>query len=192
MPKFSFRTRTTGARQFVVQEAFVITPSCPSTRRWLLHPSTTLRAEGSLTGADTTTRFTPHSLKYGSSSLTFRNLPVHSMTISTPMDAKSTLRKSASLEKVTVLPSTSKDLPSGAASTFFPHVPWTESNWHRYAADSALQMSFTCTISRVGSSQAYLKQRRPMRPNPFTAHLTGMVSWRWLGLRFDNGNGGGG
>jgi len=70
-------TLTTGAKQFVVQDAFV-TSFCSSLRRLWLQPSTTFKHSGSLTGADTTTRLTPHSSKYGERLLTLRNLPISS------------------------------------------------------------------------------------------------------------------
>mmetsp|Transcript_12334 Transcript_12334/g.29886 ORF Transcript_12334/g.29886 Transcript_12334/m.29886 type:complete len:202 (+) Transcript_12334:162-767(+) len=57
---FSWITLTTGARQLVVQEA-AVTIAMSAVSLSSLTPMTTLRTEGSLTGADTTTFFTPAS-----------------------------------------------------------------------------------------------------------------------------------
>ena len=82
-------TLMTGAMQLVVHEAAVqMTWSEVSLSSFT--PTTTLSTDGSLTGAETTTRCTPHTSMYGLSAATVRNLPVQSITICTPMPFQST------------------------------------------------------------------------------------------------------
>ena len=59
MPSASWITLTTGARQLVVQEAAVTMRCCAGSNSCWLTPITTFSAPFSLTGAQTTTRFTP-------------------------------------------------------------------------------------------------------------------------------------
>ena len=166
------RTLIMGAMQLVVQLA-AVQMTCESLSLSSLTPTTTLRTDGSLTGADTTTRFTPHTSRYGRSFSTVRNLPVQSMTISTPSPFQSTLVKSLWSEKVTVLPST-LNAPSDVFSTSLDQMPCTESYLTRYAAVSAPPViSLTWTISRSGiMSHAKRNVSRPMRPNPLIAAFT--------------------
>mmetsp|Transcript_13746 Transcript_13746/g.23499 ORF Transcript_13746/g.23499 Transcript_13746/m.23499 type:complete len:243 (+) Transcript_13746:623-1351(+) len=121
----SWMTLIMGAIQLVVHEA-AVQMTCLSSRRWSLQPTTTFRTEGSFTGADTTTRFTPHTSRYGCRSLTLRNLPVQSSTSSTPIAFQSTCVKSALSEKVTLLPSIEM-LVGEVQVALCPHVPCTES-----------------------------------------------------------------
>ena len=82
-------TLMTGAMQLVVHEAAVqMTWSEVSLSSFT--PTTTLSTDGSLTGAETTTRCTPHTSMYGLSAATVRNFPVQSITICTPMPFQST------------------------------------------------------------------------------------------------------
>jgi hypothetical protein len=91
IPNFSMITLTTGARQLVVQLAFVIIFFSPLPNNLSLHPSTTFKHAGSFTGAETTTLLTPQESMYGLKVSMVRNFPVHSNTISTPMALKSIL-----------------------------------------------------------------------------------------------------
>ena len=59
MPIASCSTFTTGARQFVVQDAAVSSRCRAGSYRWSLTPTTMLSAPASFTGAATITRFTP-------------------------------------------------------------------------------------------------------------------------------------
>ena len=85
---------------------------------WAVNP------DGSFTGADTTTRFTPHLSTYGSSFSVVRKTPVHSITSSTPRPFQSTSVNASHSENAIFFPSTLKDAPSCAAATSCPcHVP---------------------------------------------------------------------
>mmetsp|Transcript_41163 Transcript_41163/g.129298 ORF Transcript_41163/g.129298 Transcript_41163/m.129298 type:complete len:224 (-) Transcript_41163:113-784(-) len=113
IPIFSWMTFTTGARQLVVHDAAVqMTWSLVSLSS--LTPITTLRTDGSFTGALTTTRLTPQS-RYGCRTLVLRKVPVHSSTSSTPSSFHGTPSMVGDSEKVITLPSTVKDLPSAAS-----------------------------------------------------------------------------
>ena len=70
-------TWITGAMQLVVHDA-AVQMTCDASSLWSLTPTTTLRTEGSLTGAETTTRFTPHTSRYGCSFSTVRKTPAES------------------------------------------------------------------------------------------------------------------
>ncbi|MNJ62704.1 hypothetical protein D3C77_585550 [compost metagenome] len=59
MPRFSWITLTTGARQLVVQEAAVTMRCWAGSNRCWFTPITTFSAPFSFTGAQTTTRLTP-------------------------------------------------------------------------------------------------------------------------------------
>mmetsp|Transcript_54188 Transcript_54188/g.171969 ORF Transcript_54188/g.171969 Transcript_54188/m.171969 type:complete len:204 (+) Transcript_54188:211-822(+) len=90
IPKHSFTTLTTGARQLVVQLAAVTMWSLDGSYWSSLHPTTMFSTgSASLTGADTSTFFTPLSKK-GCSFARVRNFPEHSITTSTPNFAQST------------------------------------------------------------------------------------------------------
>merc|ERR1719198_324382 len=107
--------------QLVVHEE-AVQMTCSAVSLSSLTPTTTLSTDGSLTGAETTTRFTPHTSRYGRSFSVVRNLPVQSMTRSTPSALKSILVKSFSSENETGCPLTVNS-DADVASTSLPHVP---------------------------------------------------------------------
>ena len=153
MPSSAWITLITGAMQLVVHEA-AVQMTCSAVSFSSLTPTTTLSTDGSLTGADTTTRFTPHVSRYGCSAATVRNLPVQSITSSTPLAAQSTCVKSSFSLKETLRPSTVK-LSADGLTHALGHVPCTESYLTRYAAVSAPPTSsLTWTTSTSGISNA--------------------------------------
>jgi len=110
--------------QLVVHEAAVqITWSLVNLSS--LTPTTTLRTLGSLTGADTTTRFTPHLSRYGLSTSVESHLPVQSITSSTPIPFQSTPVRSSDSEKAMFFPSTCTQLLLVASTVWPRQVPCT-------------------------------------------------------------------
>ena len=120
---FSWMTLITGAMQLVVHDA-AVQMTCEASSLSSFTPTTTLSTLFSFTGADTTTRLTPQTSMYGISFSTVRKTPSHAMTRSTPLPFQSTLVKSFSSEKLTVLPST-VNAAAPAASTSLSQVPCT-------------------------------------------------------------------
>ena len=127
MPSFSCMTLITGAMQLVVHDA-AVQMTCESFNLSSLTPTTTLSTDGSLTGAETTTRFTPQTSRYGLSASVVRKTPSHAMTSSTPAPAQSTLVKSSSSLKPTFVPLTVKHFSPCASQVLPRQGPCTESN----------------------------------------------------------------
>mmetsp|Transcript_8913 Transcript_8913/g.29503 ORF Transcript_8913/g.29503 Transcript_8913/m.29503 type:complete len:268 (-) Transcript_8913:97-900(-) len=146
MPSSFSTTWITGAMQLVVQEA-AVQMVCAAVSLSSLTPTTTLSTDASLTGAETMTRLTPHTSRYGCSTDVFRNTPVQSITISTPFSAHGTSVSALCSEKETVRESTRISVAE-VASTSWPQMPWTESYLTKYAAVSDPPMiSLMCTTS---------------------------------------------
>src|SRR4030043_1076022 len=122
MPKLSWRTLVTGARQLVVQEAF--DTNCMSALYLSLLTPITNIGVSSFEGADITTRFAP-ALIWPSHDSFVRKRPVDSQTYSAP--TASHLRLAWSFSPVTrfFLPFTIRSLPED--STVPLNTPCTES-----------------------------------------------------------------
>mmetsp|Transcript_42507 Transcript_42507/g.96057 ORF Transcript_42507/g.96057 Transcript_42507/m.96057 type:complete len:244 (+) Transcript_42507:585-1316(+) len=123
---FSWITLMMGAMQLVVQEA-AVQMMCDSLSLSSLHPMTTFSTLGSLTGADTTTRFTPHRSRYGVRLATVRNLPVQSITSSTPLAAHGTWSSASTSEKAIFCWPSTVSASVAVASISCDQIPCTES-----------------------------------------------------------------
>ena len=101
------------------------------------------------------------------------NIPVDSMTTSTPSCFQGSSAGSFMANTFTGFPATSR--PPSRTSTFSLNRPWIESYFRRWASVGASVMSFTATIWRAGSLYAARKKLRPIRPNPLIPTLTAML-----------------
>jgi hypothetical protein len=129
MPKVSSKTLATGARQLVVQEA-LLTSWQASFSSWSLTPSTMMASTsvGSRGGTVRITFRAPAS-RCGSSSLRVRNLPVASITTSTPSSRHGSAPGSLSENRRKVCPSTAIWSRSAAMGSW--KVPMMVSNLRR-------------------------------------------------------------
>mmetsp|Transcript_22242 Transcript_22242/g.48867 ORF Transcript_22242/g.48867 Transcript_22242/m.48867 type:complete len:316 (-) Transcript_22242:3-950(-) len=174
IPRFSLMTLTTGARQFVVQEAAVTMWFLAGSYSLSLHPTTMFRMPSDLTGAETRIFFTPW-LNWGEIFSVVRNSPVHSSTSSTPYFSQGMSPHSLCMEYVTFLPSIT--MASAVVSILCGQRPCTLSNSSRYAEDSkAPGVSLMCTSSISGHvSHAIRNESLPILPNPLTPTLIGAI-----------------
>ncbi len=170
IPKVSRSTLATGARQFVVQEAFERMKCFAGSKVFSLTPRTNV-ASGFFAGAEMITRLAP-ALRCFSAPSRSVNLPVDSMTISTPSFPQGSSDGSFAASTWTVLPATTSALSFTPTSS--SNRPWTESYFRRCASVLASVISFTATISIAGSLYAARKKFRPIRPNPLIPTFTAM------------------
>ena len=169
--KLSCRTLATGAKQFVVHEAFEITLCFTGSYALSLTPSTTVRS-GSLDGAEIMTFFTvPRRCVRALAPLV--KCPVASITICAPTDDQLISAGSLILKTLVDLPSTL--IESTPAVTAFGRFPRIESYFRRYARVLGSVTSFTATISMEESPSEARKMFRPIRPNPLIPTLTGIL-----------------
>src|ERR1700690_468319 len=173
-------TCTSGARQFVVQEAletmwFLAGSYLPS-----FTPMTTVR-QSPLAGAEMMTFFAP-AVMWPWAFSTSVNKPVDSITRSTPSAFHGSSAGDLALTTLMSLPLTMRMSSSGlSAADFFDPTsplnrPWREWFLSRYARLSAGTMSPTATTSMSlptkPCSTSARNTRRPMRPNPLIATFT--------------------
>lgn len=116
MPNFSLITFATGARQFVVQDAFEISLSFSASKVFSFTPRTIVRSK-SLPGAETRTLFAP-ALRCFSVPARSRNTPVDSITVSIPSFPHGRFSGSRSPVTTTSLPLT-MSLPSPTSTSAF-------------------------------------------------------------------------
>ena len=160
-PKLSLSTLTSGARQFVVQDALE-TNCVPRTYFSRLTPVTNIGVS-SLEGADMTTYLAPASMCPCESSLV-RKRPVLSTTYSTPAAPQLISRGSFSAVTRILRPLTTS-MPS-CTSTVPSKRPCTESYLSIYAIYSTSMRSLIATTSRSSRFSEARKTSRPIRPKP--------------------------
>ena len=114
MPNASCSALTTGARQFVVQDAFE-TILCSALRMSSFTPSTIVASISSFAGADRRTRFAP-AFRCISICSRLRKTPVDSSTTSTPSLPQGSFDGSFSAVTLTSSPSTTIPSPETASS----------------------------------------------------------------------------
>src|SRR5215471_19754130 len=165
-------TLASGARQFVVQEAFEMMWCLAGSYFSSFTPSTTVRS-GLLAGAVITTFLAPAVRCFAASSRLV-NRPVDSNTTSTPRSFQGSCAGSRIDRTLKLSPSTA--MPSPETSTFACRLPSTESYFNRCASVAALVRSLTATKSIPLSPSAARMMLRPMRPNPLMPTLTAILS----------------
>src|SRR5580765_4487202 len=161
-------TLASGARQFVVHEAFEMMWCLAGSYFSSFTPSTTVRS-GLFAGAVITTRLAPAVRCFAASSRLVKR-PVDSKTTSTPRSFHGSCAGSRSERTLNASPST--EMPSPDTSTFAYRLPSTESYFNKCARVAALVRSFTATKSMFASPSAARMMLRPMRPNPLMPTLT--------------------
>ncbi len=166
IPNLSLRAFTTGARQFVVQDALEIILSFSLSRVFSLTPRTIVLSR-SLPGALTMTFLAP-ALRCFSDPSRSRNTPVDSITTSTCKSAHGRLAGSRS-EKVFIslpliliesLPLTSISARQG---------PYIESCLRRCTRSAVGDVSLIATISTRSAMRFARRKARPIRPSPLIA-----------------------
>src|SRR5215217_3791461 len=176
IPTASWSTRATGARQFVVHEAFETMWCCPGSYASKLTPSATV-VSGSVAGAEMITFCAPASRCLAASSR-FVKKPVDSITTSAPRSPHGRAAGSRSESTLTSRPSTDSEPPCSATSP--GNGPYTESYLSRCASVLESVMSLTATISMSAlDSCAARNTLRPIRPKPLIPTRTDM---RWTFL----------
>src|SRR6266571_1351981 len=171
MPKVSCRTLATGARQFVVHEAFETT-LCFAVSYVLSFTPRTKVASGPSAGAEIITFFTgARRFFFASGPLVKR--PVDSTTMSAPTDAQLISAGSFTLKTLKLFPSTA--MVSSVCVTLCGRLPRTESYFKRCARVFASVMSLTATNWMSLSSSAVRMMLRPMRPKPLMPTLMGIL-----------------
>src|ERR1700761_8047299 len=168
MPKVSWSTLTTGARQLVVQLALEMTWCAAGSYLSWLTPRTTVMSS-LLAGAEMMTFLTV--LPRWALALTASvKKPVDSTTISAPTEAQSSLAGSRSAKTLMVLPSTVSE--SSVWEISFLRLPRMESYLRRWARVAGVVRSLTATNSMSGFPRAERNTLRPMRPKPLIPTLT--------------------
>src|SRR5665213_3996264 len=167
----SWITFTTGARQFVVQDAFEMTLCFAASYLSSLTPSTTVRSSFEA-GAEMITFLTVEP-RCALALVASVKKPVDSTTISAPTEAQSSLAGSRSANTVIFLPSTM--MWSSPAEISFFRLPRIESYFSRWASVAGVVRSLTATNSISGLSSAVRKTFRPIRPKPLMPTLTAIM-----------------
>src|SRR5271154_610108 len=168
MPKVSWRTLTTGARQLVVQDALEMMLCFAASYLFSLTPRT--RVMSSLeAGAEMMTFLTgvPRWALAFSASV---KKPVDSTTIWAPTLAQLSLAGSRSAKTLIFLPST--EMKSSPWEISFLRLPRMESYLRRWARVAGVVRSLTATNSISGFPRALRKTLRPMRPQPLIPTFT--------------------
>src|SRR5215475_1351060 len=164
-------TFATGARQFVVHEAFETTLCFAGSYVLSFTPSTNV-ASGPSAGAEIITFFTdPRRCAFACSP--FVKSPVDSTTMSAPTLGQSICDGSFTLKTLNAFPFT--EIESSVCVIVCGKFPKIESYFRRCASVFASVTSFTATNSMSLSSSAVLTIFRPMRPKPLIATLMGML-----------------
>src|SRR6185437_1186816 len=173
MPKFSCSTFTTGARQFVMQEAFEITWCFAGSYLSAFTPSTSVTSS-LLAGAEIITFFT-EPCRCALALFASVNMPVDSTTICAPVEVQSSLEGSRSANTLIVLPSTVME--SAVEEISFFRLPRMESYFNKWASVAGLVRSFTATISISGLPSDARNTFRPMRPKPLIPTFTAIEAY---------------
>src|SRR5215204_6431711 len=172
MPKFWWMTLATGARQFVVQEAFEMTWCAAGSYADSLTPSTMVRSSP-LAGALMMTFLTvPRRCLAASSRLVKR--PVDSMTTSAPTSSHGIC--AGSFSEKTRNSSVPTRMPFSVAAMSSSRLPRTESYFKRCASVLVSVMSLTATKSMSLSPRQVRRTLRPMRPKPLIPTLIAIVT----------------
>ncbi len=181
MPTASFSTLATGARQFVVHEAFEMT-RCSFVSLSSLTPKTTVRSAPS-DGAETITRLAP-AVRCAAALSREVKMPVHSIATSTP---RALCGNSAGfLIAVTLIVWPPVLIVSPSTTTSAGKRPCTLSKRRRCAFVSTGPRSLIATTSMSLRPDSTMARRtlRPMRPKPLIATLTAIVQ-NSSGLRIE-------
>src|SRR5215831_850158 len=173
MPKRSCSTFASGARQFVVHDAFEMIWCLAGSYLSSLTPRTTLKS-WPLAGAVMMTFLAPAAMCLAAPSR-FVNRPVDSNTTSTPRSFHGSCDGSRKDRTLNSSPSTEMISPL-FDSTLALRFPSTESYFSRCASVAALVRSLTATKSIFLSPSAARMMLRPMRPNPLMPTLTAILS----------------
>src|SRR5215831_18329190 len=173
MPKRSCSTFASGARQFVVHDAFEMIWCLAGSYLSSLTPRTTLKS-WPLAGAVMMTFLAPAAMCLAAPSR-FVNRPVDSNTTSTPRSFHGSCEGSRNDRTLNSSPSTEMISPL-FDSTLALRFPSTESYFSRCASVAALVRSLTATKSIFLSPSAARMMLRPIRPNPPMPTLTAILS----------------
>src|SRR5262245_11994724 len=166
-------TFASGARQFVVHDAFEMMLCFAGSYFSSLTPRTTLKS-WPFAGAVMMTFFAPAAMCLAAPSR-FVKRPVDSKTTSTPRSFQGSCAGSRSDSTLNSSPSTEMTSPL-FDSTWACRFPSTESYFSRCARVAALVRSLTATKSIFLSPSAARMMLRPMRPNPLMPTLTAILS----------------
>ena len=172
MTNFSCRTLASGARQFVVHDAFEMMWCDLGSYLSKLTPRTTEKS-GFLAGAVMMTFLAPAARCFAALSRSVKR-PVDSKTTSTPRSFHG--RAPGSRLDSTLIESPLTEMESAVASIFAFRLPRIESYFSRWASVAVFVMSFTATKSMSLLPSAARMMLRPMRPNPLIPTLMGMCS----------------
>ncbi|GMF40812.1 unnamed protein product [Phytophthora lilii] len=174
MPNLSLITLASGARQFVVHDAFDTTGAEPSYSLWFT--PITYMGVASLGGAEITTFLQPPSMWALAFSVVV-NTPVDSHTYVAPALPHGISAGLRASNTWMTWPFTTR-LPS-LVSTVPSNLPCVESYLNRYAMYSrSMNGSLMATTFVLGFSMAARHTRRPMRPKPLMPMFTSdMVRW---------------
>jgi len=159
-----------GARQFVVQEALLIT-WCSGLRSLSFTPRTMVASISSLAGTLSSTFLAPAST-WRMHSARLRKTPVDSTTYSTPRSFQGRRAGSFSERTLISLPSTMS--ASSRYSTLPGNLRWVVSYLSSVAMVRASHRSLTATTSKSGRSYMTLYTSRPIRPKPLIPTRTGI------------------
>ncbi len=171
MPKRSWTTLASGARQFVVHDAFEMMWCFAASYLSSLTPSTSVTS-GPLAGAVMMTFFAPASMCFAAPSRAVK-MPVDSNTTCTPRSFHGSCAGSFTDRTLNSSPST--EMPSAVAVTAASRFPSTESYFSRCASVLALVRSLTATKSMSVLPSAARMMLRPMRPNPLIPTRTAIA-----------------
>src|SRR5258706_81579 len=169
MPKASSSTLTSGARQFVVQEALEMILSSGLSVSWLT-PITIMASISSLAGTVRITLPAPASMCFWQASREAK-MPVASMQKSIWFCLCGSLAGSLSALIAMRFPLTVIESLSEASVP--SNLPCTESHLSRCASVLGSVRSLICTTSMSGCASRLRKTRRPMRPKPLIAMRMG-------------------
>src|SRR3954453_2966799 len=170
MPNVWCSTLASGARQFVVHEAFEMI-WCFAGSYWSSLTPRTRVTSGFFAGAVMITRFAPGAMCLAAESRSVKR-PVDSNTTSTPRSFHGSCAGSRIDSTLNSSPSTA--MLSWRASTCACRLPSTESYFKRWASVFALVRSLIATKSMFLSPSAARMMFRPIRPKPLIPTLTGM------------------
>src|SRR6478736_3984888 len=172
IPNDSCSTLATGARQFVVHEAFEMIWCLAASYLSLLTPSTTVMS-GFFVGAVITTFFAPAVMCLAALSRSVK-MPVDSNTTSTPSAFHGSCAGSFIDRTWNSSPPTVIRSPVAEMSAF--RLPRIESYLRRCASVFASVRSLTATMSIPLSPMAARMMLRPMRPNPLIPTFTAIAN----------------
>src|SRR5277367_4156447 len=168
MPKVSWRTLTTGARQLVVQLALEMMLCLAASYLLSLTPRTMVMSS-LVAGAEMMTFLTVEPRWALAFSASVKK-PVDSTTIWAPTEAQSSLAGSRSAKTLIFLPSTA--MKSAPWEISCGRLPRMESYLRRWARVAGVVRSLTATNSISWLPIALRKTLRPMRPKPLMPTFT--------------------